>query len=81
MYERLQESMVEAICNLWVLNGDSATATTLWDTFKSWTGGIYFSDLFPAEREAARSLEVLESEAARCETAYIDSPTANNYLI
>lgn len=51
---------MEAICNFWVLNGDSAIATTLWDTVKSWTRGEYISRISALQREAARSLEELE---------------------
>lgn len=43
--ERIQESMMETICNFWVLNGESANAATLWDAFKTWIRGKYISHI------------------------------------
>lgn len=78
--ERIQESILEAICNFWLLNGDSANATTLWDTFKAWIRGEYVFHISSLQREATRSLEVLEWEAGRCEAVFIESPNITNHL-
>lgn len=77
--DMLQEPLLEAICNFWVLNGDFANAMTVWDTFKSWVRGEYISRISSLQKEASSSLEGLEGKAARCEARYIASSTGTTY--
>lgn len=36
---KIQDPLLEAICNYWIFNGESAIFTIMWDAFKSWVRG------------------------------------------